>query len=96
MRVSSRPAGIGALVDLDSDLRPEILCFHEGPSRILISTARPKDVAAIAESHGVAAPVVGSTVERGLEIRQRGVTLGSWEIERLAAAHGEALESHVR
>ncbi len=29
------PAGIGAQIDLDSDLRPEILAFHEGPSRIL-------------------------------------------------------------
>ena len=33
------PAEIGAQIDLDSDLRPEVLAFHEGPSRILISTA---------------------------------------------------------
>jgi len=33
---------IGAQVDLDSDLRPEILLFHEAPSRILVSTANPK------------------------------------------------------
>ena len=33
------PAGIGAQIDLDSDLRPELLAFHEAPSRILISTA---------------------------------------------------------
>src|SRR5262249_39569991 len=31
-------AGIGAQVDLASDLRPELLLFHEGPSRVLIST----------------------------------------------------------
>jgi len=35
------PAEIGAAIDIDSDLRPEMLAFHEGPSRILISTAYP-------------------------------------------------------
>ncbi len=50
------PAEIGAAIDLDSDLRPEMLLFHEGPSRILISTAHPEKVAAIAEKHGVEAP----------------------------------------
>ena len=36
------PAEIGAQIDLDSDLRPEVLAFHEAPSRILISTAHPE------------------------------------------------------
>ena len=31
-------------IDLDSDLRPELLLFHEAPSRILISTAHPDQV----------------------------------------------------
>ena len=48
------PNGIGAQLDIDSDLRPEFLAFHEAPSRILISTANAKRVAAIAEQHGVA------------------------------------------
>ena len=87
---------VGALVDIDSDLRPELLCFHEGPSRILISTANAKRVAEIAARHDVEAPVIGSTINKGLEIRQRGVTLGSWEIEPLRAAHREALETYVR
>jgi phosphoribosylformylglycinamidine synthase len=87
---------IGAQVDLDSDLRPELLCFHEGPSRIVVSTTDAKRVVEIATRHGVDAPVIGVTMEKGLEIRQRGVTLGSWEIEPLRAAHGEAFESYVR
>jgi phosphoribosylformylglycinamidine synthase len=90
------PAGIGAQIDLDSDLRPEILAFHEAPSRILISTARPKQVQAIAESHGVPSPVVGATIETGMEIRQRGSTLGSWDIAALRAAYEGALEANVR
>ena len=36
------PAEIGAQVDLVSHLRPEVLMFHEAPSRILISTANPE------------------------------------------------------
>jgi phosphoribosylformylglycinamidine synthase len=89
-------AEIGARIDLDSDLRPEVLAFHEAPSRILISTARPLQVAAIAERHGVPSPVIGVTIEQGMEIRQRGNTLGSWDIAALRAAYEGALEAHVR
>jgi phosphoribosylformylglycinamidine synthase len=89
-------AGIGAEIDIASDLRPEMLAFHEGPSRILISTAHPGKVAAIAVKHGIEAPVVGVTIEKGMEIRQRAVTLGSWDIATLKAAYHGALESYVR
>ena len=89
-------AGIGAQIDLDSDLRPELLAFHEGPSRILISTTNAKEVAAIAHRHGLEAPVVGVTIESGMEIRQRGNTLGSWDIAALKAAYEGALDAHVR
>ncbi len=91
-KCSFGPAGIGAQVDLSSDLRPEVLAFHEAPSRVLLSTANPNKVAAIAEKYGVEAPVVGITIEREIEIRQRSVTLGTWETAALKAAHDEALE----
>ena len=90
------PAGIGARLDLDSDLRPDLLLFHEGPSRVLLSTAQPERVAALAERHGVAATVVGVTIEREIEIRQRGNRLGRWDIAQLQAAFDRALETHVR
>jgi phosphoribosylformylglycinamidine synthase len=90
------PAGIGAQIDIGSDLRPEIMAFHEGPSRIFISTAHPKEVAGIAAKHGIEAPVVGVTIESGMEIRQRGNTLGSWDVAALKFAHREALETYVR
>ncbi len=89
-------AGIGAQIDIDSDLRPEHLAFHEGPSRVLISTANAVEVVAIAQRHGVDAPLVGVTIEGGMEIRQRGNTLGSWDIAALKAAYEGALEAHVR
>src|ERR1039457_4424258 len=49
------PAGIGAEIDLDSDLRPELLLFHEGPSRVLVSTAEPARIIEIAAGHAVEA-----------------------------------------
>jgi phosphoribosylformylglycinamidine synthase len=90
------PAEIGAQIDIDSDLRPELMAFHEAPSRVLISTAHAKEVVEIAQKHGVEAPVVGTTIEKGMEIRQRGNTLGSWEIASLKSAYREALEAYVR
>jgi phosphoribosylformylglycinamidine synthase len=90
------PAAVGARIDLSSDLRPELLLFHEGPSRVLLSTAYPDKVAAIAARHGVDAPVVGVTMEREIEIRQNGKLLGKWEIAQLKTPYDQALESHVR
>jgi hypothetical protein len=53
-------------------------------------------VAAIAEKYEVEAPVLGVTIEKEIEIRQRTVTLGSWEIAALKSAYDGALESYVR
>jgi phosphoribosylformylglycinamidine synthase len=65
-------ANIGASLELNSTLRPELMLFHEAPSRVLISTAEPDKVAAIAARHGVQAPQVGITIKMGLEIRGPG------------------------
>ena len=89
-------AGVGAQVDLASDLRPEILLFHEAPSRILVSTADPKRVEEIARSHGVEAPVIGRTIEKGLEIRQRSQTLGAWDLSGLESFYEQSLASRLR
>jgi phosphoribosylformylglycinamidine synthase II len=89
------PGEIGAEIELDSDLRPEVLAFHEAPSRILISTAHPQRVAAIAEKYEIEAPVVGVTIEKGIEIRQRTFTLGCWEIAALKAVHEHSLEKQL-
>jgi phosphoribosylformylglycinamidine synthase len=81
---------IGAQVDLDSDLRPEFLLFHEAPSRILVSTSQPAQVQAIAEKYQIPAPIIGVTMEKGLEIRQRTVTLGAWEVVSLKSDYDGA------
>jgi phosphoribosylformylglycinamidine synthase len=89
-------SAIGARIDLQSNLRPEMLLFHEGPSRVLLSTAQPDKVAAIAAKYKVEAPVVGVTIEKEVEIRQNSKLLGKWEIAQLRTPYDQALESHVR
>ena len=90
------PAGVGAALDLDSELRSDFLLFHEGPSRILISTGNPAAVAEIAARHGVQAPRVGVTIEAGLEIRNRNSMLLSVKIEGLRTVYERSLENQLR
>jgi phosphoribosylformylglycinamidine synthase len=89
-------ARVGARIDLDSSLRPELLLFHEGPSRVLLSTAHPERVAEIAGAHGVEAPVVGVTIEGGIEMSRRGDLVAAWDIAAIRSAWEHALEHHVR
>jgi phosphoribosylformylglycinamidine synthase len=85
-------AGVGAEIDVDSDLRPECSLFHEGPSRIVISTAHPEKVRKIAARHEVEAPVVGVTIEEGLEIRLNGKPAISARVDELKRLWEGALE----
>jgi hypothetical protein len=50
----------------------------------------------IARMHGVEAPAIGLTIEKGLEIRQRSQTLGAWDVAALESAYEQSLESRVR
>ena len=86
------PAGVGAAVELSSDLRPEFLLFHEGPSRILISTAAPEEVARIAARHGIEAPLIGATIKEGLKILNRGKLLLDCAVRDLRLLWENALE----
>jgi phosphoribosylformylglycinamidine synthase len=88
--------GVGAALDFDSDLRAEFLLFHEGPSRILISTASPDAVVAIAGRHRVAAPRVGLTMNGALAVGNRGAMLISVILDSLAGIYEESLEKQLR
>jgi phosphoribosylformylglycinamidine synthase II len=63
--------GIGAALELDSSLPPELLLFHEGPSRILVSSATPEKVFAEARKNNVPAIVIGATLESRVTVRNR-------------------------
>ena len=90
------PAGIGAEIDLDSDLRPELLLFHEGPSRALISTAEPDRILEIAAKNSVDAIRIGSTVAGRLAIGNRGKVLIDATLGTLKEGWEHTLETHVR
>ncbi|MCS7314436.1 MAG: phosphoribosylformylglycinamidine synthase subunit PurL [Bryobacterales bacterium] len=88
--------GVGAEVDLPGDLRPEFLLFHEGPSRIVLSTRRPEAVERIAARHGVEALRLGATRRGVLRIRQRGRLLVDCEVGSLVRPWASALEQALR
>jgi phosphoribosylformylglycinamidine synthase len=90
------PAGVGAELDLESGLRLEHLLFHEGPSRILISTDKPEAVEEVARDHGVEAPRIGVTIEGRLVIRNGGTVHVDREIARLKESWAGALEKMLR
>jgi phosphoribosylformylglycinamidine synthase len=88
--------GVGAALHFESDLSPEFLLFHEGPSRILVSTAKADAVVEIATRHGVAAPRVGITMNGALTVGNRGEVLVSVTIDSLKAVYEESLEKQLR
>jgi phosphoribosylformylglycinamidine synthase len=90
------PESVGAEVELASSLPAEPLLFHEGPSRVLISTAEPERVAGIAARHGIEAPRVGVTTQGEIVLRNSGVELIHSPIEVLRRIFEEALENKLR
>jgi phosphoribosylformylglycinamidine synthase subunit PurL len=69
------PEDIGVSVNLDSELPPELLLFHEGPSRILVSTSDVDKVFAAARKNDVQAIVIGATLKSRVSIRNRNEAL---------------------
>jgi phosphoribosylformylglycinamidine synthase len=84
--------GVGAAVTLDSELRPEFALFHEGPSRILVSTATPEAVEKIARAHGVACDRIGVTMKERLRIDNHSDTWVDFPVDRLREVWENALE----
>jgi phosphoribosylformylglycinamidine synthase len=84
--------GVGAAIDLDSPLKPELLLFHEGPSRILVSTADAARVHEIARKFRVESVEIGVTMRGALRIRNGSTTLIEAPIERLSTTWANALE----
>jgi phosphoribosylformylglycinamidine synthase len=87
--------GVGAAVEISGEMRPELALFHEGPSRILVSTAVPEVVERIARDHGVEAVRIGVTMKETLRIDHNHVTLVDCGIGRLRAAREDALENQL-
>jgi phosphoribosylformylglycinamidine synthase len=87
--------GIGAAIEISSRLRPEMALFHEGPSRVLVSTSSPEIVEKIAREHGVESVRIGVTMKEELRIDFNGVTVVDCAISKLREARENALEEQL-
>ncbi len=87
--------GIGAAVEVASGLRPELLLFHEGPSRVILSTAVPAEVERIARAHGVEALRAGVTMKGILRIGNDSMTLVDCPVQQLRQVWEKALENQL-
>ena len=85
-------AEIGADIRLDSDLPKELLLFHEGPSRILVTTEDPENVLAVAQRNSIQAVAIGVTLEARVTIRNRNEILIDSPVEQLKGLWAHALE----
>ena len=86
---------IGANIDVDSDLAPELLLYHEGPSRVVVSTADGKTVETMAAKYGVPALKIGVTEAGRLKISNKGITLVDTPLATLREFWATALESKL-
>jgi phosphoribosylformylglycinamidine synthase len=62
------PAGVGAGIEIPTGTRTEFRLFHEGPSRILVSTAQPEKILEIARKNRVEAARIGVTMKERFRI----------------------------
>ncbi len=85
--------GVGAKIEVDYSIEPELLLFHEGPSRILVSTRFSAQVQKIALFYGIEAPRIGSTIEGRLQVSNDSTVLIDCAIEDLRRPWDEALQT---
>jgi phosphoribosylformylglycinamidine synthase len=84
--------GIGAAVEVKSPLRPELALFHEGPSRVLVSTTSPEAIEKICASKSVDAVRLGVTIKEQLRIDDVSKTLIDVPVKQLREVWDNALE----
>jgi phosphoribosylformylglycinamidine synthase subunit PurL len=82
----------GIDVNLESAVRPELVLFHEAPSRVLVSTDEPGHVLALAKRNNIEAVTIGVTVETGFIIRCNGKVLINALSSDLYSAWDQSLE----
>ena len=88
-------AGMGARIEIAVGLRTEFLLFHEGPSRILVSTSKPENVLEIARKKGIEAAQIGVTMKERLQIRNRSEWLVDCSLSDLKEPWEKSLETRL-
>jgi len=84
--------GIGAAIEISSSMRTELALFHEGPSRVLVSTATPEAVERIASQNNIDVLRIGVTMKERLRIDHNSVTCIDSPVEPLRSFWDQALE----
>jgi phosphoribosylformylglycinamidine synthase len=87
--------GVGASIEFATSLRPEFALFHEGPSRILVSTLVPEAVEEIARKYKVEALRIGVTINTELRIGDGSVTWIDSPVDRLKQVWENALAEQL-
>jgi phosphoribosylformylglycinamidine synthase len=90
--------GIGASILIEtgspsSNLRPEFALFHEGPSRILVSTSQPEAMEKIARENNVECIRLGVTMKEKLQISNSSETWVDCRVHQLRDVWENALEN---
>jgi len=87
--------GMGASIEVSTDLQPELALFHEAPSRVLVSTAAPKEIERIARVHGVEAQRIGVTMKERLRISNGSMTWIDCPVQQLRDVWENALSEKL-
>jgi len=87
--------GIGAAIELTTALRPELALFHEGPSRVLVSTAAAAEVERMAREHKVEALRLGVTMKESLRIENDSMTWIDCPVQKIREVWEHALENQL-
>jgi len=88
--------GMGAQIDLATDLRPEFALFHEGPSRVILSATSRERIGEISGKYQVECVDLGATMKGRLRIDHKSVTWIDCAVEELRNARENAFEEQIR
>jgi phosphoribosylformylglycinamidine synthase len=88
--------GIGAAVEVKTSMRPEFALFHEGPSRVLVSTSSPEAVEKIAAQNKIECVRLGVTMKEQLRIDDNSKTLLECPVKQLQQVWENSLEGMLQ
>jgi len=90
------PAEVGARIQILAGQRLDYQLFHEGPSRILLSTSKPENVLSIAQRFRIKAAPIGVTMKMRLRIDCGSETVLDCDLKELREPWETSLESKLQ
>jgi phosphoribosylformylglycinamidine synthase len=84
--------GIGVEARMASALSKELLLFHEGPSRVIVSTEHPEAVFEAARKNSVEAVRIGATLKSRMAVSNQTETLLDCPVQELKDVWENSLE----